>query len=96
MDGDSTTHRDQDFGYEVIDQTAADVSMMEDHVATEYRREAELLQMQQAAVDSGERFTYKGTPERERRIPSRGKRKPQPQPQHRYSQETAEQVRNNF
>ncbi len=94
MDGD-TTHREQDFGYEVI---AGDATLAEDHdnkrIAAEYRREAELLQMQQAAVDSGERggFLYRGTPERERRIPSRNKRKQQQQQQNRYSQETAEQV----
>ena len=66
LDGD-TTHREQDFGYEVIDQpaTAADVSMMEDE---EEEREAEMIQLQQQAVESGERFQYRGTPERERKV----------------------------
>ena len=66
LDGD-TTHREQDFGYEVIDQpaTAADVSMMEDE---EDEREAEMIQLQQQAVESGERFQYRGTPERERKV----------------------------
>ena len=54
----------------MIDQpaTAADVSMMEDEEEDE--REAELIQMQQQTVESGERFQYRGTPERERKVPS--------------------------
>ena len=55
----------------MIDQpaTAADVSMMEEE-EEEDEREAELIQMQQQAVESGERFQYRGTPERERKVPS--------------------------
>ena len=42
--------------------------MMEDEEEDE--REAELIQMQQQTVESGERFQYRGTPERERKVPS--------------------------
>ena len=42
--------------------------MMEEEEEDE--REAELIQMQQQAVESGERFQYRGTPERERKVPS--------------------------
>ena len=88
LDGD-TTHREQDFGYEVIDQpaTAADISMMEED---DDDRESDMIQTQQQAVESGERFQYRGTPERERKVPSRNKRRQQAQ--HRYSQDVAEQV----
>ena len=50
----------------MIDQsaTAADVSMMEE----EEEREAEMIQLQQQAVEGGERFQYRGTPERERKV----------------------------
>ena len=50
----------------MIDQpaTAADVSMMEE----EDEREAEMIQLQQQAVEGGERFQYRGTPERERKV----------------------------
>ena len=44
--------------------TAADVSMMEE----EDEREAEMIQLQQQAVEGGERFQYRGTPERERKV----------------------------
>merc|ERR1719500_2062203 len=53
-------------------------------------REAEMIQIQQQAVESGDRFQYRGTPERERKVPSRNKRRQQAQ--HRYSQDVAEQV----
>ena len=38
-----TPHREQDFGYEVIDQTAADVSMDEDEEVPEKNFSYELL-----------------------------------------------------
>ena len=91
LDGD-TTHREQDFGYEVIDQpaTVADVSMMDEEGDDDDVREAEMIHIQQRAVESGDRFQYRGTPERERKVPSRNKRRQQAH--QRYSQEVAEQV----
>jgi hypothetical protein len=63
----------------------------DDRFTSEYRREAEHMHMeQQRAVDTGDRFQYRGTPEREKRIPSRTRRRQQQQ--QRYSQDVAEQV----
>ena len=91
IEGD-TTHREQDFGYELIEQQATGAEI-DDIIHDEVPQQQQQQQQQDVAVvEGGLNIQYRGTPEREKKIPSRSnKRRPQQQQQQRHSQEVQQQ-----
>ena len=88
------THREQDFGYEVIDQTAADISQIQDDIDMMPEEEEldgltptlppkQKARGRRRAPDEDEEELvgqqYRGTPERS--VPSRNRRRQQQQQQ---------------